>query len=104
MIYELRIYTLKPGAMGEFLTRVERDGLPIISKYLKLVGYWQTEMGTLNQAFHLWAHESLDARARNRAALMADPDWNEKYLRHVLPLMERQENVILKAAPFSPLQ
>jgi hypothetical protein len=104
MIYELRTYTLRPGTMPEFLTRVERDGLPIARKHLTLVGYWQTEIGTLNQAFHLWAHESLDARAANRAKLMADPDWHEKYLKFVLPLFEKQETVILKPTPFSPLQ
>ncbi|MGH6720134.1 MAG: NIPSNAP family protein, partial [Alphaproteobacteria bacterium] len=29
MIYELRTYTLRPGTMAEFMTRVERDGMPI---------------------------------------------------------------------------
>ncbi|MEX2647577.1 MAG: NIPSNAP family protein [Alphaproteobacteria bacterium] len=104
MIYELRTYTLRPGTMAEFLLRVERDGLPIARKYLKLVGYWQSETGTLNQMFHMWAHDSLDARAANRAKLMADPDWHETYLKYVLPLFERQETVILKPTPFSPLQ
>jgi hypothetical protein len=104
MIYELRTYTLRPGTMAEFLTRVARDGLPIASKYLKLVGYWQAETGVLNQAFHLWSHDSLDARTANRAKLMADPDWTEKYLKFVLPLFEKQETVILNPTAFSPLK
>lgn len=104
MIYELRTYTLKPGAMAEFLERFQRDGLPMITRYVKLVGYWQTEIGTLNQALHLWAHDSLDSRARNRAALMAEPDWHGTYLKHVLPLLDKQETIILKPTGFSPLQ
>jgi hypothetical protein len=35
---------------------------------------------------------------------MADPAWNETYLRFVLPLFEKQETVILKPTPFLPLQ
>jgi len=104
MIYEMRTYRLRVGKLNEFLGLFEREGLPIITRYVKLVGYWTTEIGELNTAIHVWAHDSLDGRAANRAALMRDPDWGPRYLAHALPLIEHQETRIMLPTTFSPLQ
>jgi hypothetical protein len=48
MIYEQRTYTLKMGTAPEYLKRWETDCLPIIGKYARLAGCWQTESGRLN--------------------------------------------------------
>jgi hypothetical protein len=55
-LYELRSYTLKPGAVGDMLkaaSTVEQD----IRKnaFGKLEGYWSTDIGPLNQVVHLWS-------------------------------------------------
>jgi hypothetical protein len=57
MIYELRTYAVKPGALGDMIkaaSTVSRD----IRKddYGKLEGYWSTEIGPLNQVLHLWSY------------------------------------------------
>ena len=64
MIHELRIYTLKPGKVPEFMKLAEERAMPIRGdNYGKLVGYWFSEFGPLNQIFHLWEFEDLNTRA-----------------------------------------
>ena len=58
--YEMRTYTLKPGTVKQYIKYFEEIGRPIITKYLKLVGFWYTELGTLNQLVSIWEYESLD--------------------------------------------
>jgi hypothetical protein len=64
-----------------------------------MVGYYFTEVGTLNLVVHLWAYESLDDREKRRAAMAADPAW-QSYLVKIRPLMDLQETRIMKCAPF----
>jgi hypothetical protein len=104
MIYEMRTYTIKIGKLHEYLKHFEEKGLPIISKYSKLVGYWYTEIGELNQIVHIWEYQGLDQRAENRAALYRDPEWLEKFIPTAQPMLEKQESRIMYAANFSPIQ
>jgi hypothetical protein len=104
MLYEERSYTLKPGAVGTYFKIYEAEGLEVQKRILgNLIGYFQTDFGTLNQVVHIWAYESLDDRARRRAALYKDPAW-QSYIPKVLPLIERMENRLLLPAAFSPLK
>ena len=104
MIYDMRTYTVKIGKTQEYLRLVEEIALPIISKYAKLVGYWYTEIGELNQIIHIWAYESLEQRAQARKALYSDREWLEKFIPVGGPLLEKQENRILYPADFSPIR
>lgn len=104
MYYEMRTYTLKVGKLQEYLKLFEEVGLPIISKYAKLVGYWYTDIGELNQVIHIWEYESLDERRKRRTALYEDPDWVEKFLPVAMPMLEKQETKIMYAANFSPIK
>ena len=104
MIYEMRTYTLKIGKVPEYLQLFEEIGLPIILKYSKLVGFWSTEIGDLNQIVHIWEYESLDDRSERRKALYKDQEWTEKFIPLVLPLFEKQENKVLCPTNFSPIQ
>ena len=103
MIYELRTYTLKPGAVPEFLELFDKEVGPIMSKYQNLVGYWYTEIGELNQVVHLWASEDLEHRAKQRAQLSKDPDL-VKLLPKIAAMQVHLENKILVPASFSPLK
>ena len=98
MIVEMRTYTLKPGNIPTFEERFA-SALNIREKFSKLAAFWHTEVGPLNQVIHVWPYDSLDQREKCRAAMQADPDW-KKYLEKSRPLMESQENRIMKAAPF----
>ena len=103
MIYEMRTYTLQPGKVSEFLEIFDQEMMPVITKYLKLVGFWYTEMGQLNQVVHLWAFDDLNQRARQRGQFFKDPAL-AKVLPRIRDLEVRQESKILMPASFSPLK
>lgn len=92
MIHELRIYTLWPGKVPEFLKLAEERAMPIRGdNYGRLVGYWFTEFGPLNQIFHLWEFDDLNTRQEVRAALGQLPAWRSDYVAHVHPLIRHQQ-------------
>jgi hypothetical protein len=100
MIVEMRTYTLAIGATGRYFKLYGDKGLAIQKRILgHLVGYYGIEVGGLNQVIHLWAYDSLDERAKRRAALWSDPDWLA-YAAEAGPLVVKQENQILNPAPF----
>jgi hypothetical protein len=102
MIVEERIYTLHPGQAPEYLRLYEAEGLEIQRAILgRMVGYFSTEVGPLNQIVHLWAYRDLDERTERRAKLAADPGW-QTYVTKIRQLIVHQENKLLVAAPFSP--
>lgn len=100
MIVEERIYTLQAGQAPAYLAAYEAEGLAIQKPILgRMVGYYATEFGPLNQVIHLWAYESLAERTQRRACLLADPKW-KTYAAKVRPMVVRQENKLLLPAPF----
>lgn len=101
MIYEMRTYQVQPGRAGEMLRMYETDGLPVISRYAKLIGCWTKESGVLNSAVFLWAYDDLAHRAGQRAKLMQDPAWTA-FVQRLLPFLVHQESVFLAPAAFSP--
>jgi hypothetical protein len=104
MIYEERIYTLEPGKVGEYFAIYEKEGLAVQQAILgRLVGYFQTDIGTLNQVVHIWAYDSLEDRAKRRAKLYQDPGWLACVAK-MRPLIRTMRNRILLPAPFSPLK
>lgn len=105
MIYEMRTYTLKPTRMGDWLALYKGQGLPVQQEILgKLVGFFTTEFGVVNQVVHIWAYESLDDRAARRAALAKDTRWIEFSGRNKeLDAVVELKSDILKPTDFSPL-
>ncbi|MHA6691352.1 NIPSNAP family protein [Devosia sp. A449] len=105
MIVEERVYVLHTWAeMSEYLRIYETEGLsaqrPILGGFL---GYFVTELGTQNQVVHLWGYESLDDRARRRALLAADPQW-QNCLKQIRPMIMTMENRIMLPTSFSPIR
>ncbi len=100
MLIELRTYTTHPGKLREYLALYQSEGLAIQQRILgRLVGYYSSEIGELNQAIHLWAYEDLKERSERRAALLAD-DGFKAYVQKMMPLLVRQESRILSPAAF----
>jgi hypothetical protein len=92
MIHEWRMYTLKPGALPEYLEHARTIGRPVRGNdYGVNHGYWTTEHGPLNQVWHLWSYDSLDERARLRAELQKNARWTGEYVPRIQPLLERQD-------------
>ncbi len=104
MYYEMRTYTIQVGKMNEYLDHFEKNGLPVISRYTDLVGWWYTEIGELNQVIHIWKYESLDERDIKRKSLYDDSDWINKFIPKAFPLILNQESKLLKASSFSPIK
>jgi len=104
MIVEQRTYTFRPGNAQKFMALYEVEGLPVQNRILGgLVGFFVTEIGTLNQTVALWRYDSLADREARRKALAEDPDW-QALLPKAAALIERQEVAILNPAPFSPIK
>lgn len=106
MIVDMRIYTVKPNRVTEFVTTYQKHAWPLQSKYLgHCVGWYTGLEGQLNQIVHMWAYESQADRERRRAELYADADW-QKYLLLVgeMGLLTHTENRFLTPTEFSPLQ
>lgn len=104
MIVEHRTYTLQPLRTRDFLALYERAALPLQKKYLgRLVGFFVSEIGPLNQVIHLWAFDSLADREQRRSAMEADPLWPAYVdaLRE-LGVIQHQETKLLRSVPFSP--
>ena len=102
MIIEQRTYDLHPGCVAEFKKLIENEGIHIQRPILgRLVGYYASEIGPLNQIVHLWAYESLEDRTRRREQLFADPRWLA-FAAKTRPLLMKMENKILVPMSFSP--
>ena len=96
MIYELRTYTLKPGAVPEFEERFAKR-LPFREKHSKLGGFWHVEFGPLNQVVHIWPFDNLKHRQEVRDAMAQDTDLQQM---RGTDLIASQETEIYSPAPF----
>ena len=103
MILEMRTYQVQPGRAPEFLRVYEQDGLPIITRYARLVGCWNKESGTLNAIVFLWAYDDYGHRQAQRAKLASDPEW-QSFVPTILPYLVCQESVFLSPTAFSPIK
>ncbi|MBW3096443.1 NIPSNAP family protein [Pseudohoeflea coraliihabitans] len=95
-----RIYTLKAGNVPVFLKLYEEKGMACQVRILgKMVGYYSTDFGPLNQIVHMWGYDSLDDRFARRKELLASPEW-QAYAKEMRPLVQSVENKLLIPAPF----
>ena len=104
MVFEMRIYTVKIGKLGEYIDHFAKVGMPIISKYAQLIGYWHTESGELNQIIHIWSYNDLNERALKREELYKDEDWLKNFIPKALPMLEKQESKMITPSSFSPIK
>ena len=102
MIVEKRTYTFHPGKMQEFLALYEREGLALHTRYLPLIGYFTSDIGTLNQVITMWGYESMQQRDDLRAKLYADPEWIA-FGPKTTPFIQTMETMILRPTGFSPI-
>jgi hypothetical protein len=92
MIHELRIYTAKPGTVGDMAKNSGTVARAIRGDtYGKLEGYWVAEIGQLNQVIHLWSYSDLNERTRLRAELGKNERWSKEYLPLIRPILVRQD-------------
>ena len=100
MFVEQRTYTTRPGKLREYLALYQAEGYEVQRRILgRLVGYYHTEIGELNEVVHMWAYTDLAERSERRARLLADPAF-AAYVQKMTPLLMRQQSRILVPAPF----
>lgn len=100
-IFEWRSYLIAPGMMPGVMDGWEA-AIEERQKLSPVVMAMHTELGELNKFVHIWAYESLDHRRDVRAEAMKSGVWPPAGSPQGAII--EQENKILLAAPFSPLQ
>jgi hypothetical protein len=104
LIVEQRVYTLRPGAVHEFLQAYQQEGLALQSEALgRLLGYFVTEVGELNRVVQLWGFDSYEDRVARRAALSGNPALRA-FLGKVVSLVVEQRSELLTPTAFSPIR
>ncbi len=108
MIYELRVYEVAPGKMAVLNERFARGTCPIFEKHgMKIVGFWETVVGTSNQLTYMLGYKDLGDRERAWRELNADPEHHklvEERERDPQPTVLRIHNTILRPTSYSPLR
>lgn len=102
MIFDMRTYVCRPGTINAHLKLYEEYGKAPQTKHLgQPVFYAVTETGLVNSFVHIWAYDDAADRAKKRAAMMADPDW-QTYLKKSSELgaLIQQNNSIMNEVPF----
>ena len=100
-LYEIRIYTFKPGGIPAVIDRWSTHIAERI-KLSPLVGAWYSELGGLNKWCHIWAYKDAADRFRIREEARAKGIWPPPSGGG--PSMIKQENMLVVPASFSPLR
>jgi len=104
MIFEIRTYRLKTGATPDYLRLIGEECIAIQKSHLgRLVGYFHSDIGPLNEIVHIWAFADVVDREHRRQALLDDPKWRA-LLPRIQSHIETMENKIMKPAPFFALE
>ena len=98
-IYEMRIYTCKPGSMPEILRRWG-EMMPRRERYSPCLACGYTELGSLNRLIHIWPYDDLNQRARVRREAAEKGDWPPD----TMEFFVKMENKILIPSDFSPVR
>lgn len=106
MLFDHRTYTCKPGTLPKQLELYEKHGKTPQERHLgKPLLFAITETGPINTYVHVWVYDDAADRAKRRAAMQADPEW-QAYLRKSAEAghLIHQENKLMTPAPFFQAQ
>ena len=103
-LYELRTYTLQVGKMKDAISAYQELGWPALQAGgfdKHLVGYFTSDVGTINQLVHMWRYEDDADRRAFWKCLFADDDFMV-FAGRIRPLIMTQQVQLLLEAPFGP--
>lgn len=104
MILDERSYSIHPAHVRDYLDIYEREGMALQVQHLgKLLGWFTTDTGTVNEVVHMWLYEDLADRERRRSALEADPKW-WAFRAKTSPYVQFMRSRLLRPTNFSPLR
>jgi len=104
VLYELRTYTLYVGKLNEAIGYYSELGWPALQQGgydKKLIGYFTSDVGTLNRLVHLWKFDDDADRRDHWGRLFKDDDFMA-FAGKLRPLVLTQENMLLNEAPWGP--
>jgi hypothetical protein len=103
MLFEHRAYTLKPGSTQRFWQAQVERGFELVEPIQqRLLGYFSTCSGPVDQVVHLYRYDSYEDWMQRLHGLYAQPRL-EPYFKTVRSLMLAQENKFLAPAPLAEL-
>ena len=97
-IYEMRVYTYKPGSMPEVINRWAA-AIPHREEYSPLAAAMSSEIGGLNKWIHIWPYKDLNDRSEIRAEAIKNPNWPPP----TREFLVKQENKLMVPSSFSPM-
>ena len=102
MIYDMRIYDLKPGSVPQYMDAVREVAFKIRQDHgVKLAGWYYTDIGMLNRVVHIWAYDDLAHFDKARTAVTSDPEMGlGTTCRACKGLIVRQQDMIMRGADF----
>jgi hypothetical protein len=102
MLYDVRTYTCHPGKIKLQLALYAELGYDVQRRHLgEPLAYLQTETGDVNTFVHIWVYKDAADRAARRAAMQADPGWQQYQARSgEAGYLASQRNQLMVAAPF----
>jgi hypothetical protein len=100
-LYEIRMYTLAPGAIPGQIDRWS-TAIDERVKLSPLAFAGHSELGGLNRWCHIWAYKDANHRAETRAKAQREGIWPPKGGQPGQTLV--QENMLVVPAAFSPLR
>jgi len=100
-VYEIRMYTLKPGAIPSQIDRWS-TAIDARTKLSPLAFAGHSELGDLNIWCHIWAYKDANHRAEIREKARKEGIWPPKGGQP--GTMLKQENMLVVPASFSPLR
>lgn len=102
MVVDFRAYTLKVGAVREFMELFESEGLEPQRRILgNFMGLYRTEIGNVNQIVMMFGYADAGERERRRAALYKDAAF-AAYLKKARELIVRQDVSLMVPAACNP--
>ena len=91
-LYELRTYDLYVGKLRDAVALYANEGWPALKKYEdKLIGYFVSDIGPLNQLVHLWRFTDDADRRAHWDAVFADDEFM-RFAQKLRPLLQAQRN------------
>ena len=106
MIVDHRTYRIKPTQMQRHLDIYGEFGFAAQSRHLgQPHAYMFAESGDMNTLVHQWVYDDAADRAKRRAAMMADPEW-QIYLKKLSEseLLVDQRTSLMVPTKFAPMK
>ncbi|MGF1592750.1 MAG: NIPSNAP family protein [Kiloniellaceae bacterium] len=102
MLLDVRTYRVKPGLLKAHFEIYAKYGKPAQTRHLgEPLAYLRTETGDPNEYVHIWVYDNAADRETKRAAMIADPDWQDYQRRSAeLGALVSQSNKLMVPVDF----